>query len=428
MLHLALSDSGGAGNAAFCLHLALRDIGIDSKLLVANRKHDESKHVYVIPTLNRWCYAIFSRLGDRLVKGASRSTEHARYFYPDFNYPMLSVRTIEKLGVYADAIIVHSVSGFVSSVLLAKLSNAWGAPVFWHLLDMGLLTGGCHFSFGCEEYARQCGHCPALRSAKKNDWSHWFWQRRRMATLSISKGVVVTANRWIARQARISGILADMPQSCIELSVNLETNRPLGRAAARKALGLPEDGKYIFFGAHYPHERRKGVSYLIDALRCLVRRYESTKTPIPSVITAGAALAARSLDIPLPHHHLGYLDVETQLPLAYQAADVFVSPSIEDTGPMMIQESLACGTPVVAFNIGVAPDVLVKDETGYIAKLLDADDLSRGIEFILSQDKSLATSMSRACRALAESRFSSGVQARAFRDLIEDSLNDKEVA
>jgi len=427
VLHLALSDSGGAGNAAFLLHRALRGVGVDSRLLVENRKRDESEHVYVIPALNRWCYALFSRIGDRLVKGASRGTEHARYFYPDFNYPMLSPRAIEKMGLRADAIIAHSVSGYASSKLLAELSRAWRAPVFWYLMDMGLLTGGCHFSFGCEAYARQCGRCPALQSEKANDWSYRFWKRRRIAALATT-GVVVAPNQWLVRQAGLSGIFSGMPQSCIELSINLENTRPMGRPAARKALGLPENGKYIFFGAHYADERRKGVSYLIEALKRLVQRYKSAKNPLPTVITAGAALAATSLDIPLPHHHLGYLDVDTRLPLAYQAADVFVSPAIEDSGPMMVLESLGCGTPVVAFDMGVARDVLVENETGYVAKLLDVEDLARGIESILLCDTLQAKSMSATCRTLAESRFSSVMQATAFRDLILASLKRKERA
>jgi len=421
ILHLALSDSGGAGNAAYLLHRALRNEGLDSRLLVQNRRHSEADHVYVIPMANRWCYALFSRIGDRFVKGASRGSERARYFYPDFNYPMLSPHKIEKMGLRSDAIIAHSVSGYASSSLLAELSRAWGAPVFWYLMDMGLLTGGCHFSFGCEEYARQCGCCPALQSNQANDWSHYFWQRRRAAALA-TKGVVVAPNQWLASQAKMSGIFFDRPQTCIELSIGLDSCRPIGRKAARKALELQEDGKYIFFGAYYADERRKGVSYLIEALKRLAQSYESNGATPPTVITAGATLAATSLNIPLPHYHLGYLDVETRLPLAYQAADVFVSPAIEDSGPMMILESLGCGTPVVAFDIGVARDVLVENQTGYIADLLDDEDLANGIESILLSDVQRANSMSAACRKLAQSRFSSSRQAIAFRDLILSSL------
>jgi len=79
-----------------------------------------------------------------------------------------------------------------------------------------------------------------------------------------------------------------------------------------------------------------------------------------------------------------YLRDDVTLALAYQAADVFVCPSTEDAGPMMIPESMLCGTPVVAFNSGGAPDLIQTMKTGYLAKYKDSNDLASGIHALIS--------------------------------------------
>ncbi len=427
VLHFSVSDFGGAGTAAFRLHRGLLAEGLSSSLLVTHRSRTESEGVFATPFLNQTAYKLLSRITDRCVKGAARSSDRARYFYSDFNHSLLSASSIERLGLKPDVIVAHSSAGFVSADCLAKMSAAWGVPLIWYLMDMGSLTGGCHFAFDCDGYLSQCGRCPALQSDRENDWSRHFWDARRQAAMQ-SGGVVVAPNQWLARQARQSGVFSDRPLHTIELSIDLENYRPDDRRCARRALGLPEDGRYIFFGAHYADEERKGVRYLIEALNLLHQRLEvSGLGQMPAIITAGSALAATSLELPFPHYHLGLLDAETRLPLAYQAADIFISPAIEDSGPMMILEALACGTPVAAFDMGVAKDVLVDGKTGYVARLKDASDLAEGIGRILLEDTFAANNMSKACRELAEARFSPRVQAQAFAKLFSSIMLERYV-
>lgn len=56
-----------------------------------------------------------------------------------------------------------------------------------------------------------------------------------------------------------------------------------------------------------------------------------------------------------------------------------MSPSIDDSGPYMVNYSIACGTPVISFPIGVALDLVIPHQTGYLAKYLDSDDMAKGI-------------------------------------------------
>jgi len=95
---------------------------------------------------------------------------------------------------------------------------------------------------------------------------------------------------------------------------------------------------------------------------------------------------------------------------AYQMADIFVSPSIEDSGPMMINESIMCGTPVVSFNMGVASDLVITNETGYLAMLRDAHDLANGIRELLTLSDKNYQLMKKNCRQVGMEKTSENSQ------------------
>src|SRR5690606_14617272 len=72
----------------------------------------------------------------------------------------------------------------------------------------------------------------------------------------------------------------------------------------------------------------------------------------------------------------------------YQSVDVFVNSSIEDSGPMMVSEALACGTPVVGFNTGVVMNMVIDGYNGYKAEIGDSIGLKNGIKTIFKLNPS----------------------------------------
>lgn len=414
-----MSDFGGAGAAAVRLHAGMQAAGADSRMLVLRQSRGDVDGVVSIPAINRLAYDFTSRVTDRWVKRGSRRFMRSKYFYPDFNHGLLSPRLIEKTSIRPDFLVAHSVSGYVPATLLGRISRQWQIPAFWYFMDMGPLTGGCHFAFDCNGYLTRCGNCPAIGSSSEMDWSRKFWLRRHEA-IEHSHIVGVAPNSWLERQARASGLFRNKPIHRIELSIDLEKFSLVDRVVARRALEVPEDGQAIFFGAHFAQEERKGVRYLVEALEVLLEaRINAGITSPLFLITAGSGLAANSMRFPFPHYHIGFLDAQSTLPLAYGAADVFVSPAIEDSGPMMILESLSCGTPVVSFDMGVARDVIEDGLTGSMAKLRDVRGLASGIGSVLNASAANYLKMRAACRSLAERRFAPRVQANAFLKLMQ---------
>jgi glycosyltransferase involved in cell wall biosynthesis len=122
-----------------------------------------------------------------------------------------------------------------------------------------------------------------------------------------------------------------------------------------------------------------------------------------------------------PHVHLPSVNDDGFLSLIYSAADVFVAPSLADNLPNTILESIACGTPVVAFNAGGIPDAVRPGVTGLLAKTGDAAELRGAILQLLGNDSKRAE-MSANCRRIALAEYSLELQASRYVQLYQSML------
>ncbi len=104
---------------------------------------------------------------------------------------------------------------------------------------------------------------------------------------------------------------------------------------------------------------------------------------------------------------------------AYRAADVFAVPTLADVLTQTAPESIACGTPCVAFDRGGVTDVVRHMETGYTARFGDADDLAEGLATLLG-DQELLDRLGRRCREVAEEEFPIELQVERYVSLYEE--------
>ena len=108
---------------------------------------------------------------------------------------------------------------------------------------------------------------------------------------------------------------------------------------------------------------------------------------------------------------LGYVKSARLKTIAYSAADLFILPTRADNLPLVLLESLACGTPIVSFQVGGVPDPVRPGITGYLAEPENAADLGKGI-IQLIDDKALRSRMSEQCRSIAVNEYSSALEAK----------------
>jgi len=421
VLHLSTRDRGGRGggfDASYRLHCHLKAADVDSVMAVLKKRSDDLSVIDLSSylTAKDWIRWFFAGLR---VRFARRRHRPSRYFVVEKGAYFPVERLTSILPFKPDVVVAHWVSHFFTAKMMCQLSAATNAPLYWYMMDMAPLTGGCHYAFECKGYTRCCGQCPQLKyGSKTRDISHRQFQEKYRSLSAADITAVVPAS-WLKHQAMASTVFSKRAIKQIELGMDVDVFKPVDKRQARSALGLPADRKIVFFGAHNLHDERKGLRYLKEALERLYEMLQGNLALRRSVLiaTAGSQGGDGEFGFPFEHRHLGFLKGDLKLASAYQAADVFLNASIEDSGPMMINESILCGTPVVAFEMGVALDLVHTGRTGYRAKLKDAGDMAAGLLRLLEMDDESAQAMRAACRTLGLQLCHPDVQVRSFLEL-----------
>jgi glycosyltransferase involved in cell wall biosynthesis len=402
---------GGAARATYRLHDGLKRVGVDSRMLV-QRKIGTDETVARDPGSFARLRALAAPHLDRLPLHLYAQQQRAHW-----GIGWLPTRATARaaMAVEADIVNLHWVSGgFLSIGALSGL----GRPLVWTLHDMWAFTGGCHYSQGCAGYLQRCGRCPQLASTRERDLSRWVWSRKRKALDRLDL-TIVTPSRWLADCARSSSLLRDRRVETIPNGLNLDRFKPIDRLLARDLLSLPQGRKLILFGAlGSTSDPRKGFQQLLPALRRLASQGWSCEA---DVVIFGASEPKDPPRIGLTTHFAGQVNDDLSLALLYSAADVFVAPSLEDNLPNTVLEAIACGTPAAAFSLGGMPDMIEHQQTGYLAKPLDSEDLARGISWIL-EDEVRGGALRRNARAKAEREFELCANAQRYRELFAELL------
>ena len=409
ILHLTSVLSGGAGQYTIGIHQNMIRDGYDSYVSM----HGEqlilpSGEMMNIPhKRTSW----ISRLKRYLIRTLIKCSGGVSMKYAPYNL-------FEHLDIYNPSdlskvlpqkpthIMVHWVSGFANAKYVQTLQELTGAKVYYWMIDEACLAGGCHYPWDCKGYITGCDNCPMTKSRiiqstiRKNflHKQHYLptdaevvlptdMDRRRLEQSLLWKG-----HKW---------------HKMIEI-VNEELFAPAYETdAIKKELNIPADKRIMLFGSSFLDEERKGMRVLIEALQKIDR------DDVVCVVIG----SQDELDIKLPNIRLGRVDIPTLAKL-YSVADIFVCPSLEDSGPQMINQSIMSGTPVVAFEMGVALDIVMTGETGYLAKWNDAEDLAKGIDQLLDMPNDQFRQMRKNCRDLALKMYSRKVQKEVINQLL----------
>jgi glycosyltransferase involved in cell wall biosynthesis len=416
VLHLSTADAGGgAARAAHRLHTGLRSLGIDSSMLVLRRTSgDPTSHKVTFSSdlltrlrrsyRNRRIRHDFARYKPTLPAGFEWFSDDRT----EAGYDL--IRDVVKRGPW-DVINLHWVGGLVDHELFfPHLPPA--VPLVWRLADMGALTGGCHYDGGCGNFTATCGACPVLGSTVDDDLSRQVWRRKHaaLATIPDDRMTLVGTSRWIAAESRRSSLLKRFPVQVIPNGLDTDAFAPREKPAARATLGVPADAAVALFVAEATDIRRKGFAYLVDALGRL------GGVPNLFLLSVGERLPALPADLRLPRLHLGRVSDDHKLSLAYSAADVFVIPSLQESFGQTVTESMACGTPVVGFDVGGIPDMVRPGVTGELAPVGDAGALAGRIAEVLLNPVRWRQNAG-TCRGVAVDEYGLRLQAERYLKL-----------
>ena len=357
VLHITTTDYGGAYRAAANISAAMGKQGIESSLLVREKSGGEN----VVPAVTtRWSLFLSKARNLLNLLASHGDVVNDRFGFAIHKHPLVKE---------ADILVLHWVNSFVSYRSVERLLRS-GKPLIWVMHDMWLFTGGCHYDQECGRYRETCRDCPLMKYRKNLACR---LQKRKEKMLAQGKFVAVGCSLWITECAEQSVILKG--KRCVTIPNPVDTEVYRKRTADKAALaGTTGEKKTILFGAMSVSDVRKGFDLLIKAL---------DRLPKDQYILSVVGEADRKIfeDMKFEHRFYGRIDSQERMAEIYNGADVYVIPSRQENLSNSVTEAMACGVPVVAFDIGGMADMIEHKKNGYLAKAFDCEELAEGIVF-----------------------------------------------
>ncbi|KAF0232738.1 MAG: hypothetical protein FD177_2220 [Desulfovibrionaceae bacterium] len=399
ILHVNATSGGGAFRAMERLHRGLSQASIESFCLIQN---GGSMHG-MLTGLGRFGRRLLPALDSfplHLYRGRRHEAFNLQWV------PSGLLRHVRELNPD----IVHLHWAHRTSLRIEELPLL-KRPIVWTMHDLWTFTGGCHYPFDCDRYRTGCGRCPVLGSNSNIDLSRWVL-KRKMAAWKDLPITLISPSRWLKECAATSPLTRGKRLLSIPNGLDLDIFKPFTRESARQLLGLEPDRPVMLFGAMHVNAAGKGFYLLGPAVKAAARRLAPV---IPQLLVLGADVPADSLDLGLPVRLLGQLHDDVSLRLAYCAADVTIVPSTQDNLPQMAVESLACGTPVAAFNCSGLRDVVDHGVNGLLANPFEPEALGACIaEILFCPDPK---PMRDAARLKAETEFSVKIMIERYAEI-----------
>ena len=369
--------TGGAAIAAGRLTEALKSHGIKAKMLVRDKQTDRISTV----ALGGGWKQVRKFVWERVVIWINSHFRRERLFSVDIANTGNDITRLPEFKE-ADLIHLHWINQGMLSLKVIRKILASGKPVVWTMHDMWPCTGICHHARTCTAFHSECGACPMIYSQKRKDLSTRIFRQKQR--LYASGGIhFVTCSHWLEGMAKQSALLANQPVSVIPNPISTTLFHPMKQTEARQKLALPTEGKLILFGSVKLTDKRKGIDYMVEACRLLANQHPALKEQL-ALVAVGMHAAELQPLVPFKVHNMGYVREEHQLVEIYNAADLYVIPSLDENLPNTIMEAMACGTPCVGFPTGGIPEMIDHLKNGYLTKEHSAEQLAEGIYTLLT--------------------------------------------
>lgn len=367
IVHVALTDGGGAGKGMLNLHHALLAQGIDSWVLVAHKRSNDERIVEMRPNHHLWGT---SRWIQMLQRAACRigvclndyDHFHHRIFHVRKTHPVFFTQPLSQYNILnhplvkeADILHLHFVAEFVD---YPSFFPNVKQPVVWTIRDEEPGLGGFHFREAKQRFGAPYA---SLEEA--------FFKIKREAVEQCKALHLVSLSNVVKAFCQNVDYLASRPNTVIPNTISPADFQLINKAQARLKLGLKADSIVLSFVSCHLSEERKGLHLVLQALKIL----NDKRIHLLCVGHRDASIA----DAPNVHF-FGSISDTSILSTIYSASTLFVNASVQETFGKTIVEALYCGTPVVTTSVGIAPEVITPNN-GCILPARSAEALSKAL-------------------------------------------------
>ncbi len=410
-----IDDKGGAARMTYKLKTGLEKNGITTSMFVKHKSLPD-KNIFEVARPNMFTKklgAFSKKLTGRDIPAYLQyitriALSDDMHFFNNTN--LLDSQEFKD----ADIIHCHNLHGnYFNLTSLQKISKM--KPVVWTQEDMWPITP--HEAWivkdetGAEKFSMEV--TPHLK------WnSRWFLFKAKQHIYAHSDLHIVAACQWSMDELENS-ILRDKKRYLIHHGVDETVFTPHDKIESRKKLGLPIDKKIITFMANGgKNNEQKGWPYAAEVIRNYRDRSDVLFLCIGGNEKASDATSGNIQYVP-------YLADEMSVSLHYSASDIFLNPSLAENFGLIIAQVMACGTPIVTFPVGIANEAIQHKKTGYIANYQDAQDLARGITYVLGLSEHAIEEIRKATRQTVVENYTLDIMLKKHIQLYEKLLQAK---
>ena len=400
-------SNGGAAKASVRLNYGLKKIdSVQVQYFVKNK--NEKSDTITLKQTNNLMSAISNEINSKFIENNKTALTNTPFTFNlcDSILPYLN---------YFDIINLHWVENFISLHNLYQLTKL-NKPIVWTLHDMKPFTGGCHYNNDCYKFMDDCSECHFL----KNDPLKITYSvlKIKQEIFENSNITIVAPSIWLSNEAKKSKLFFDKKIYTIPYGVDTDIFYPTCKNKAKIYFGISTDSIVLTFGVMSHTERRKGFNELYQSVKLLKENYKGNKELIALFFGNDGCD-----DFPIDIINLGHIGDQNKLSLIYSAADIFILPSLEDNLPNTILESLACQTPIIAFDTGGAKDI-INNTNGSIVKKGSIQGLYESIHNMILDDAG-RISRGKNGRELIVSSYQLHHQANQYKNLFQEIIDSK---
>lgn len=318
------------------------------------------------------------------------------------------IKKVQKID--PDVIGLHNLHGYYLNIeILFDYLKEKQKPVLWTLHDCWPFTGHCSFFdyVNCDKWKTECYDCP-LSDKYPASWfldrSTENFHRKKEIFNGLENLTIVTPSHWL-KDIVSQSFLSHYPVMVIHNGIDTTQFNPLSTERLKEKYNL--FSQKVLLGIASVWDRRKGLNYFLELSKYLDEGYK--------IVLIG--LSAREQK-QLPENIIGIQRTENidELVQWYNAADVFVNPTLVDNFPTTNLEALACGTPVVTFDTGGSPEA-IDENTGIVVPKGDTKGLRDAISEILTWTSKFDQQK---CRDRATELFNKEDRFRDYVNLYEE--------
>lgn len=379
--HLVIRDShSGAATAVKRISKLLNANGMNSNIVVYDKKTSDDK-VYPLfkNSLYRNMLKYKNRVFEKAVLMLTRSKPQNMFSTGVFGVPNKSLKGLLKY----DVVHIHWINqNFLSFKNIKYLQKRTKIVISLH--DSWFFTGGCHVFNSCMKFQSNCNKCLALNSMKKRDISSLLF-RKKKKLFSKMKINVISCSSWQYKYALSSTILKNQLHSLINHPIDHSMFYKINKDNVKQLLNLNIEKKYIGFGAvNATTDLNKGYNMIKKIISYLSSKNSEFNKNFGIVIFGARNITEDFHCDTKVYPHITNFEF---LNLIYNAMDVFILPSIQESFGQTALESITSGTPVVAYkNTGVS-DIIDHKINGFLADKYELIDFVEGVNYCLSIPK-----------------------------------------